>query len=107
MSGSSCSSPVASVTPSDADSIYIQEGQMINFLRSDKGIEMFAKAHDMTKEDVINYIEAKKNGEDLYHNDHNTSPADHDDKHDEGESVHLSGLLPLLEPVLFESKHER
>eukprot|EP00795_Rhopilema_esculentum_P014108 gene14108-5099_t len=82
MSESSCSSPVPSATPSEADSIYIQEGQMINFLRSDKGLEMFAKAQELTKEELIYFLECKRNGEDYYQNNH-ASPSENDEKHDD------------------------
>ena len=83
MSESSCSSPVPSATPSEADSIYIQEGQMINFLRSDKGLEMFAKAQELTKEELIYFLECKRNGEDFYQHNH-ASPSENEEKHDDG-----------------------
>jgi len=51
----------SSSTSSEADSIYIQEGHMITFLKSDKGLEMFAKAYNITKADIIDFLDAKKN----------------------------------------------
>ena len=79
MTASSSSSPTPS---SETDSIYIQEGQMITFLKSDKGLEMFAKAHNVTKDDVVRYLDSKKNRDP--HCCQHSSSADHEDKPDEG-----------------------
>lgn len=93
VTGSSSSSPVPSATPSEADSIYIQEGHMITFLKSDKGMELFAKAHGIPKEDLANMIESKKNGEDFYSHLH-PSPTNNDERHDEGSYDSFLFILP-------------
>ena len=89
---SSSSSPT---TSSETDSIYIQEGQMITFLKSDKGLEMFAKAHNITKDDVIHYLESKKNRDSFccqY-----SSSVDHEEKADEGKlKFYICTFLLLL-----------
>eukprot|EP00794_Sanderia_malayensis_P003111 gene3111-3579_t len=65
-SESGCSSPTRSVcrTPnSDADTISLREDRMSDFLQSQKGIETFAKAHNVLSEDLLHFLESKKHDE--------------------------------------------
>lgn len=68
---------------------------MITFLKSDKGLEMFSKAHGIPKDDLVGFLDSKK-ADDFYNHQH-SSPTDAEDKHDEGK-LHLSLFMCQLKP---------
>ncbi len=57
----------------------LQENQMLNYLRSDKGVAAFAKAHELHKDDLVHFLEMKRHGEE-FDNIFQKSPSESDEK---------------------------